>query len=182
MREISLHILDVVENGISAGADLITLLVDEAVDRNVLSVTISDNGRGLSKEQQARVSDPFFTSRTTRRVGMGIPLLRAAAERCDGRFAFASEEGKGSHVFCSFLYNHIDRAPLGDMAMTLGVLMAGYPEVDFLYSHLYNGREFQFDTREIRKELEGVPLSEPTVLRYLKAGIAEGLKEIRTEP
>jgi len=180
VKEISLHILDVVENGIAAGADLITLIVDEAVDRNVLSITISDNGKGLSPELQAKVTDPFFTSRTTRRVGMGLSLLKAAAERCGGRFSFTSEEGNGSEVFCSFLYHHIDRAPLGDMPMTMEVLMAGYPEVDFLYCHLYNGREFEFDTREIRQELEGVPLSEPAVLRHLKAGIEEELEKIRT--
>ncbi|WP_300674976.1 ATP-binding protein [Desulfoluna sp.] len=179
MKEISLHILDVVENGITAGADLITLWVDEAVDRNLLSVAISDNGRGLSAEQQAKVSDPFFTSRTTRRVGMGLSLLKAAAERCGGGFSFASEEGKGSRVTCSFLYRHIDRAPLGDMAMTLEVLMAGYPEVDFFYCHLYNGREFEFDTRKIRQELEGVPLNEPAVLRHLKAGIEEELERLK---
>ena len=179
MKELSLHILDVVENGIAAGAQLITLLVDEAVDRNVLSMTISDNGRGLSRELQARAVDPFYTTRTTRRVGMGLSLLKAAAERCGGRFSFTSEKGKGSRVFCTFLYNHIDRAPLGDMAMTLEVLMAGYPEVDFLYFHQYNGREFGFDTRSIRQELEGIPLNEPAVLRHLKAGIEEGLEEIR---
>ena len=179
VKEISLHILDVAENGITAGADLITLLVDEAVNRNVLSITISDNGRGLSREQQAKVVDPFYTTRTTRRVGMGLSLLQAAAERCDGRFSFTSEEGQGSCVFCSFLYNHIDRAPLGDMASTLSVLMAGYPEVDFLYCHLYNGREFQFDTREIRQQLEGIALNEPAVLSHLKAGIEEGLEEIK---
>jgi len=179
MKEISLHILDVVENGIAAEADFITLLVDEAVNRNVLSITISDNGTGLSMEQQEKVADPFFTSRTTRRVGMGLSLLKAASERCDGRFSFSSEEGKGSHVVCSFRYNHIDRAPLGDMAMTMEVLMAGYPEVDFLYCHLYNDHEFQFDTRDIRRELEGIPLNEPAVLRHLKAGIEEELRKIR---
>ncbi|VFQ44931.1 ATP-binding protein [Desulfoluna butyratoxydans] len=181
MREISLHILDVVENGIAAGGSLMTLVVDEDVENNWLSITISDNGKGLSPEQQAKVADPFFTSRTTRRVGMGLSLLQAAAERCDGRFSFASEEGKGSRVFCSFVYDHIDRAPLGDMAMTMEVLMAGYPEVDFLYRHLYNGREFLFDTRTIRQELEGIPLNEPAVLRHLKAGIEEELEILRTE-
>lgn len=179
MKELSLHILDVVENGIAAGAQLITLLVDEAVDRNMLSMTISDNGSGLSPELQAKAVDPFYTTRTTRRVGMGLSLLKAAAERCGGRFSFTSEKGEGSCVFCTFLYTHIDRAPLGDMAMTLEVLMAGYPEVDFLYCHQYNGREFEFDTRAIRQELEGISLNEPAVLRHLKAGIEEGLEEIR---
>lgn len=180
MKEISLHILDVVENGITAGANLITLVVNEAPRRNLLSIVISDNGRGLSIEQGAKVTDPFYTTRTTRRVGMGLSLLKAAAERCQGSFSFSSEEGKGSRVFGSFLYGHIDRAPLGDMAMTLSVLMAGYPGVDFFYRHLYDGRRFTFDTREIREALGEVPLNEPAVLKHLKAGIQEELQEIKS--
>lgn len=179
VKELSLHLLDVVENGIAAGADLITLVVDEAVDRNLLTMTITDNGRGLPREVQAKVADPFFTTRTTRRVGMGLSLLKAAAERCDGHFSFASEDGHGSSVSCVFAYDHIDRAPLGDMPMTLEVLMAGFPKVDFLYVHRYTGREFRFDTREIRQVLDGIALNEPAVLRHLKAGIEEGLEEIR---
>ncbi len=179
MKELSLHILDVVENGITAGATLITLTVNESPRRDILALVISDNGKGLSLAQQDRVTDPFYTTRTTRRVGMGLSLLKAAAERCAGRFSFSSQEGQGSRVFSSFLYHHIDRAPLGDMAMTLSVLMAGYPDVDFFYRHLYNGRTFTFDTREIRGVLGEVSLSEPAVIQYLKAGIKEELQRIR---
>ena len=179
MKELSLHILDVAENGVAAGADFITLVVLESPRGNTLVITITDNGKGLSGDMLEKVVDPFYTTRTTRRVGMGLSLLKAAAERCGGHFSFSSVEGEGCHVESSFLYDHIDRAPLGDMAMTLTVLVAGYPEVDFLYRHVWEGREFVFDLREIRHELEGIPLNEPAVIRHLKAGIKEGLEKIR---
>ena len=177
MKELSLHVLDVAENGISAGGDLIRITIDEAPERNALSMEIKDNGDGVDAEVEKRIADPFFTTRTTRRVGMGLALLKAAAERCGGHFAFASKKGQGSSVFCLFLYNHIDRAPMGDMAATMVALLAGYPEVDFIYRHTFSGKHFELDTRKVRRELEGIALNEPSVLAYLKAAIKEGLEE-----
>ena len=181
MKELSLHILDVAENGISAGGDLIGITVEEAPERNILSIEITDNGNGVPKEVEAHIADPFFTTRTTRRVGIGLSLLKAAAQRCGGHFAFTSKEGFGSTVFCHFLYNHIDRAPLGDMAQTFVALLAGYPDVDFDYRHTISGKTFEMATREIRNELEGIPLNEPSVLAYLKSAIKEGLEALTTD-
>ncbi|MCG8471980.1 MAG: ATP-binding protein [Desulfobacterales bacterium] len=179
MKEISLHILDVVENGIAAGGDLITILVEEAPERNILTLEVSDNGRGVSQEVQAHITDPFYTTRTTRKVGMGLSLLKAAAERCGGGFSFSSREKSGSTVVCSFLYNHIDRAPLGDMPQTFVALLAGYPDVDFNYRHTISGKTFEMKTRDIRHELEGIALNEPSVLSYLKSAIREGLDGLK---
>lgn len=179
MKELSLHIMDLAENGIAAKASKIVVVVNEAVTANYISITISDNGTGVSPGMLAKMLDPFVTSRTTRRVGMGLSLFKAASERCGGIFKVDSEEGKGTEVSASFEYNHIDRMPLGDMATSIIVLLAGYPEIDIDYTHMYDDMKFEFETSEIKKELGGVPINEPAVLQHLKSAIKEELNEIR---
>lgn len=179
MKELSLHILDLIENGITAGADYIRFYVDERVYDNVIAIEIEDNGRGIAPDMLEKITDPFVTTRATRRVGMGLSLFRAAAERCGGIFEIKSETGKGTVTRGEFQYDHIDRAPLGDMPSTIISLLAGYPEIDINYTHLYDDNKFVFDTREIREELEGVPLNEPAVLQYLKKAIQQELDGIR---
>ena len=179
MKELSLHIMDLAENGIAAKAELITVIVDEAVSRNVISITIEDNGSGVTPEMLARMIDPFVTTRTTRRIGMGLSLLKAASERCDGCFDVVSEPGRGTTVTATFRYDHIDRAPLGNMATSIMSLLAGYPEIDIDYTHMYDDNRFEFDTRDIREELGEVPLNEPAVLQHLKNAIKEELETIR---
>lgn len=179
MKELSLHILDLAENGITAGARLVRIHVDERPVDNVITIEIEDNGRGIPPEMLEVITDPFVTTRTTRRVGMGLSLFKAATERCGGRFGIRSEPGKGTLTRGEFQYDHIDRAPLGDMPSTLVSLIAGYPEIDIDYTHLYDGRNFSFDTREIRDELEGVPLNEPAVLQHLKKAIQQELEGIK---
>ena len=178
MKELSLHILDLAENGIAAKASLIRILVDERNSDNRLTIEIEDNGKGIPPVILDRITDPFVTSRTTRRVGMGLSLFKAAAERCGGCFEIRSAQGRGTMVKGVFQYDHIDRAPVGDMASTLVSLIAGYPEIDIDYTHMYDGRDFTFDTREIRMELDGVPLNEPAVLQHLKQAIKEQLDHI----
>jgi hypothetical protein len=178
MKELSLHILDLVENGIGAKASLIRIRVDEKPSDNTLSIEIEDNGTGIPLIMLDRITDPFVTSRTTRRVGMGLSLFKAAAERCGGCFEIKSEPGKGTLTRGVFQYDHIDRAPMGDMSSTIVSLIAGYPEIDIDYTHMYDGRDFSFDTREIRSELEGVPLNEPAVLQHLKSAIKQEIDHI----
>jgi hypothetical protein len=178
MKELSLHILDVAENGITADASLIRIIVEENMADDLLAITIGDNGRGIPETMISNITDPFVTTRTTRRVGMGLSLFKAAAERCDGTFSIVSLPGKGTTVRGVFKHSHIDRAPLGDMASTLVSLIAGYPEIDIDYTHMYDGRNFVFDTREIRTELDGVPLNEPAVLLHLQNAIKEELNNI----
>lgn len=179
MKELSLHILDLAENGIAADATCITIVVDEERLKNKISIRVSDNGRGVSEEMLEKMIDPFVTTKTTRRIGMGLSLFKAAAERCDGEFAVESEVGKGTHVRASFRYDHIDRSPVGDMALSIVSLVAGYPEIDIAYTHMYDGRKFFFDTQEIKAELEGLPLNEPAVLQYLKQAIKDELDIIK---
>lgn len=178
MKEISLHIMDIAENGIAAGANLIDILIDEQRGRNKLIISISDNGRGIPEEIVNKVTDPFFTSRTTRRVGLGLSLLKAAAERCNGYFQLASKPGKGSKTLAVFEYDHIDRAPIGDMANTFGILIMGNQDIDFTYKHIINGEEFEVDTRDIKKELDGMSLADPAVFRPLVKTIRDAITHL----
>lgn len=179
MKEIALHIMDIAENGISAGASLIRISVNEDRQNNLLTIGIEDNGRGMSAETAAKVTDPFITSRTTRRVGLGLSLLQAAAHRCDGEFRLDSEPGKGTRVFASFRYDHIDRAPIGDTAGSLTALMMGNPNIDFIYTHQVDKNDFTLDTAEIRKDMEGFSLIDPAVMVHLTRTIRNAVSELR---
>lgn len=181
MRELSLHILDVVENGITAGANCIWIEVEEARQKDQLKIVIRDNGRGMPVAKMDNINDPFITSRTTRRVGLGLSLLSAATERCEGALRVDTEPGKGTEVEATFCYNHIDRAPLGDMAATITTLIIGNPGIDFVYSHRIDGRDFSLDTREIREEMEDLSLSDPVVIHHLTESIRSALKELASD-
>ena len=180
MRELSLHILDVVENGITAGGNCIWIEVEEARHADQLKIVIRDNGGGMPVEKMKNINDPFITSRTTRRVGLGLSLLAAASERCDGTLTVDSQPGKGTEVEATFQHSHIDRAPLGDMAATITTLILGNPEIDFVYSHRIDDEEFNLDTREIRTEMEDLSLSDPVVIHHLTESIRSALKELET--
>jgi hypothetical protein len=146
--------MDIVENGIAAGAALIEIRMEEDRKGNRLRMTIRDNGRGIPADLLHKVLDPFYTTRTTRRVGLGLSLLRDAAKRCDGDFQIESKEGKGTEVSTSFRLDHIDLAPLGDMASSVVSLIMGNTDVDFVYTHDVDGKVFRMDTREVKKELD----------------------------
>lgn len=181
MRELSLHILDVLQNAREAGSRLVWLTVDENVAEDRLSIEVIDDGRGMPEEDMKKVTDPFFTTRTTRHVGLGLPLFAAAAERCNGDFKVEKAPGQGLRVKASFQHGHIDRAPLGDMTRTLLSFLMGEPFCDLLYVHHRNGKTFEFDTRFVRKELSPIPLTRPEVREWLCGYIAEG-EEALTHP
>lgn len=183
MRELALHILDVLENAMEAGATRIDLTIHEDSAQDRLTIEIVDNGRGMDQEVLHRVGDPFYTTRTTRHVGLGVPLLRAAARRCNGDLTIASQPGAGTRLSATFQWSHIDRAPLGDMRSTLLGALLSQREIDLRYRHHVDGREFAFDTAEMRQALQGVPLSHPAVRAWLDAFLAEGFAGLyeRTE-
>jgi len=181
LREISLHILDIVENGISAGANHIKISVDESRRENRLKIVIEDNGSGIKPEFMENITDPFVTSRTTRRVGLGLSLLKAAALRSDGDFTITSEPEKGTCVSAIFVYDHIDRMPVGDMAGTISTLIICNPEIDFVYTHVIDGNDFFMDTREIRKELKNIPLYDPQVIKHITETIEKAISELGKE-
>lgn len=179
MRELALNILDIAENSVKAKARLVQILV-QARD-NILTIRIVDDGCGMDAEFIARVTDPFTTTRTTRKVGMGIPLFKMAAEMAGGSFDIVSEKGKGTAVTATFVLNHIDRAPLGDLADTVVTLLDEDSGTDFVFEVRIDEKEFLFDTRELRKELDGVPVNEPEVLVFVREMIKENIKDIGGE-
>jgi hypothetical protein len=178
VRELSLHILDVVENGVTAGASCICIRVEESIAADLLRISVHDNGRGMPDAKIKRIEDPFVTTRTTRRVGLGLALLAAAARRCEGDITVRTAPARGTEVTATFRRSHIDRAPLGDLAATLAMLIMGNPQVDFVYAHRLDDKEFTFDTRDIKAELEGVDLSDPVVVAHLTESIRRSLKEL----
>lgn len=178
MKELSLHILDVVQNSIAAGSSLININIVEDLNTDIFIIEIIDNGCGMDKDYADKIKDPFTTGRKSRKVGLGIPLLYAAGKRCEGDLKIESEIGKGTKVTAWLKHSHIDRAPLGNMADTIKTLIACNPEIDFLYSHRLNEKEFNFDTREIKRILGDVPINEMDVLSWVEGYIEEGLKSL----
>lgn len=174
-----MHILDIVQNSISAGATRVTLTVDEAPGADLLTIVIGDNGKGMTPEQVCRLSDPFFTSRTTRKVGMGIPLLMDSARQSGGDVRIESEPGKGTEVTAVFGYSNIDRPPLGDVANALMLLVSSNPALDFLFTYRYNGDEYLFDTVDVREILGDDALKDLTIIRNLEEMIKDNMREIR---
>lgn len=180
MKELSLHILDVAENGISAGATLIEIEVDEARKANRLKIVIADNGRGIPDDMITVVTDPFYTTRTTRRVGLGLSLLRSAAERCDGLMRIESAPEQGTRITAEFKYDHIDRAPIGDMVSTITTLVMGNPDVDFKYGHQIDEKRFFLSTHEVKKESGNRFITDPAVFKLLYQKLQSGLNQLKS--
>jgi len=177
LRELCLHILDIAANSITAGADKIIISIDENLKDDTLTIEIADNGKGMNPETAKMVTDPFVTSRTERNVGLGIPLLKFAAESCNGWFKIDSEVGKGTKVVVQFQHSHVDRMPLGNIPDTLLSLELCTPEVNWAYSIRKNEKEFYFDDTELKKELDGIPLTDPEVIRFIRTIFEEGIRE-----
>lgn len=178
MTELALHILDIVQNSISAKATLIEIEVDENTVNDTMNINIRDNGVGMDAQTLVKASEPFFTSRTTRKVGMGLALLKQAAEQCNGSFALTSEPGKGTMVKVTFGLTHFDRQPMGDIAGVMVLLVASNPTLHFRYRHSTHKGEYVFDTDEINEALDGAPIVNAEIKKYLKEMIEENLKEI----
>ena len=183
MRELALHILDIVENAIDAQARHIDLRVVENVDEDRLSITVQDDGQGMDAERVERVRDPFFTTRSTRHVGLGIPLLAAAAERCAGHLDIQSAPGQGTTVTAIFQHSHIDRAPLGDMPGTLMCILLRGDRFELRYTHrILDGasdRTFELDSGQLLSELGDVPLSHPLIRQWLSEFVAQGESSLK---
>lgn len=179
MREIALHLLDIAENSIAAGANLIEISVKEDIQNDRLKLAVQDNGRGMDEQMLAQVTDPFVTSRTTRKVGLGIPLFKAAAEDCNGYLRITSVLGQGTRVEVEFQRSHIDRMPLGDLAGTMLNLVICHPEIHWLFHYQAGNQTFTFDDEPIKTELAGIPLTEPAVLSFIKKTLQEGVQSVR---
>jgi len=177
MEDLSLHILDIVENSTAAGATLVEIAILQDAGQDLLEVTIRDNGRGMDAQMVEKVRDPFVTTRTTRRVGLGISLLEQSTEEAEGSFDIQSEVGKGTTVVATFQLSHIDRKPMGDIGATMVSLIMGSPDIDFLYVDNLGGEETAIDTREIKEQLGGVSIAEPAVLELIKNTVNQRREE-----
>lgn len=179
MQDLSLHILDVAENSIDAQAKRIEIRLEENRPENLLSLEIADDGQGMDEEIVKRALDPFVTTKTTRQFGLGLPLLAQAAEAAGGGLTLQSKKGQGTRIRATFELDHIDLKPLGDIAQTIVTLIMGHPEIDILYSYKTGTGEYAIDTREIKAQLNGIPISTPEVIKIIKANIKEGLDQTR---
>jgi hypothetical protein len=180
VRELSLHLLDIAENSIAAGAKNITIEIDEDSNTDLLKLKVEDDGRGMSEEMTRQVVDPFVTSRTTRKVGLGIPLLKEAAEACNGSLTLTSEIGIGTRIFVTFQRSHIDRMPLGDISTTFLNLLVSNPEIHWTFAYKFNNLIYKFDDVEIKETIGDVPLTEPEILTILRQMINTGIEEVQT--
>ena len=173
MQELSLNVLDVAQNSVSAGASLIEIGVAEDTVADRLTIVIKDNGCGMTEEQVQRVIDPFYTTRTTRKVGMGVPLLMLAAEQTGGTVTIQSRheedhpEDHGTVVTATFHTDHIDFTPIGDLVSTMETLIMGSPEIDFTFVHDANGHRVELDTRQLREVLGEVPLDSYEIIQWI---------------
>lgn len=173
MPELSLNVLDIAENSIRADASLVHITVDIQQATDTLTISFKDNGCGMTKEQINKVTDPFFTTRTTRKVGLGIPFFKMAAENTGGSFEISSIPGTGTTTIASFGLSHIDRMPLGDLTGTIHMLITFNTGTDFVYTYIFNDKSFVLDTREFKKILGDIPLNTPDVSEYIKSYLVE---------
>lgn len=179
MQELSLNVLDVAQNSVSANASLIEIEVNENITDDRLVIIIKDNGKGMTEQQLKQVTDPFYTTRTTRRVGLGVPLFKMAAEMAGGSFSINSTVGKGTTVTADFVLSHVDLVPIGDMTSTISLLIRCNSDRDFIYKRSYNDNSFTLDTREIRQILgKEVPLNTQDVLSWIEDYINENTENI----
>lgn len=178
MRELSLNVMDITQNSITAKASLIAITVSEDTPENRLVIGIGDNGCGMDAETLQRVQSPFYSTRTTRSIGLGVPFFRMACEQTGGEFTMTSEPGRGTEVRALFKTDHIDMTPVGDMNDTVFLLITCNPELDFVYTRSIDGRAFTLDTRELREALDGVPLNSGDVVQWIRGYLQEAQESI----
>jgi hypothetical protein len=176
LEDISLHILDIVENSIRADAKFIEIILTRDGEHDLFRVEINDDGRGMDPETLAKVRDPFFTTKG-KKTGLGIPLLAQAAEQAGGTLTLDSSPGKGTQLSVEFQWSHVDRPAIGSMTDTLMALIAGHPDRDFAYEERDGNRVFRFDTREIKSDLDGVPITAPAALDATRELLKENIQQ-----
>lgn len=178
MKDLSMHIMDIAQNSITAKSSKLHIVISENMDDDTYTIIIKDNGIGMTRDYLSTISDPYVTSRSTRKVGLGIPLLKQNAERTGGAIEILSEPGEGTTLRAEFIFTHPDRPPIGDIAGTIVLLCVANPELELTYHHITNTGEYNYNTVEIRETLDGVSISEPSVARFLKEMINENLNQI----
>lgn len=179
MQDLAMHILDIAYNSIRAQASEITVTYRDSTIANKITITIQDNGCGLSELQIQQVTNPFYTTRTTRRVGMGVALFQGLAQQCDGQFSLTSQVNLGTTIQVSVRKDHWDTPPQGDLAQTMQTLIQADPTIHFQFNMVLDTKTFTFDTKEIQAILtDEVSLSEPTILLWIQEYIHQGISEL----
>ena len=179
MKTLALHILDITENSVKSGAGIIEIKIHENPEKNIYSIEIKDNGAGMDKETLERVTDPYYTTKNNKKVGMGLSLLKQNAEQTGGSLNIQSEKNKGTIVRAEFGYNHIDLADLGDIAGVITMLIVSHSEKEFIYTHTTPEGEFTLDSRELKQTMEGISLSDASVQTKIKEMINENLHTLK---
>lgn len=177
MQEIAMNILDIVYNSIRAKAKLIKILIFDSIKENVIDIEIDDDGCGMDEETVKKVINPFYTTRTTRSVGLGVPLFKENVEATGGSFSIDSRLNEGTEIKGSFVKNHLDTPPMGDIVETILTLIQADENIDYLFEYKTDTNDFILDTKEVKKILDGVKINEPDVLMWLKDYIKEGLSK-----
>ena len=175
MAEICDHIMDIAINSITAEAKKIDIFIVQDKKQDLLTVRVVDNGKGMTEEISEKVQDPFFSTKTSRKIGLGIPLFKGTAEHCGGDFYLKSKLGEGTEIFASFALSHPDLPPLGNLKDTILVLIISNPEVNFSFSYTINGKNFTLNTKEIKAQLGDVPISHPEVIKFIGQYLDENL-------
>ena len=178
MKDLSLHVMDILQNSTRAGSSKIELDIIENTVENTFRIIFTDNGCGMDEEMVKRVVDPFFTTRTVRKVGLGLPLLKQNCEQTGGCLHIVSKQGKGTQVEAIFIHDHIDRPVLGDIAGAVVLTASAYPDIHFIYRHNKDGKTYEFDTEEVKEVLDELSIQMPEIIQYLREMIEENLKEI----
>ena len=187
MREIALHLLDIAENSAAAESRYISIEIHEDLYNDLLTACVTDDGRGMDAQTAQQVQDPFYTSRTTRNVGLGIPLLKLAAEMAEGGLSLQSEPGKGTRVEVYFRHSHIDRMPLGDISATFLTALISHPKIHWTFIYRVtdgnrSSRDFVFDDAELKTALGDLSLTEPEVLTFVRGMIEENIEALALQP
>ncbi|CEP67939.1 Signal transduction histidine kinase, core [Moorella glycerini] len=178
MEELALHILDLLENALAAGARQILITIEEDEDRDLLTIEVRDDGRGMGAETLQKALDPFYTTRTTRKVGLGLPLFQATAAQCGGNVTLESQPGQGTRVVATMKLSHPDLPPLGDMGATIAAALSREEPVELVYYHRRGPKEFHFSSAWLQLHLGEVPLNCGPVLDWVQRYINKGLAEL----
>jgi hypothetical protein len=175
MEDISSHIMDIVMNSVTAEAKHISVVIEKDPRTSILGLTIADDGVGMDSETAQKVQDPFFSTKTGRKVGLGIPLLKGTAETTGGSFELTSAKGAGTTIRATFDSRHPDLPPMGNVRDTFFVLIVSHPDVEFNFHYFVDGKNFTLDTGELKRELDGVPVNHPEVISFLSKYLDEHL-------
>jgi signal transduction histidine kinase len=176
MEDLSLHILDIAENSVAAKADKIEIRISEDKEKDLLCIEVIDNGVGMDEKTLNKVLDPFYTSKTVRRFGFGLPLLAEAAKAANGHISVQSKKGEGTIIKADFQHSHIDRQPLGDIGQTIITLVIGNPDIDFVFEHKRNNHTYGIDTRKIKKQLQKIPINSLAGIKLLREKLERARK------